>query len=129
MSSCRTLTLQTERWIYFVFPGLLVCVKNLIFSVGSSPAHRETLAYHHVLHPRKACKVNTQVYLALVLASVFLTRKHKHTQQRQHLGFYVGPCRRGRNLWSSAAITEGSSCFIIAHHKHRSSFLLNYNFM
>lgn len=47
----------------------------------STPSTWETLVYHQVLHPEKACKVNTQVYPAPFPASV--------TQQCQHLGRYM----------------------------------------
>lgn len=56
--------------------ALYVCVNNLICSGVTGKAHRVTLV-HQGLQPGKNCKVNTQVYLALLPAS--LAYKHKHT--------------------------------------------------
>lgn len=53
--------------------ALYVCVNNLICSGVTGKAHRVTLV-HQGLQPGKNCKVNTQVYLALLPAS--LTYKH-----------------------------------------------------
>lgn len=57
--------------------ALYVCVNNLICSGVTGKAHRVTLVYHQGLQPGKNCRVNTQVYLALLPAS--LAYKHKHT--------------------------------------------------
>lgn len=64
--------------------GGFVCWINQIFSEGQDAVHgalERLLVHHQILHPQLACKVNTQVGLALFPASV--------TLQCQHSGLYM----------------------------------------
>lgn len=64
--------------------GGFVCWINQILLEGQDEVHgalERLLVHHQILHPQSACKVNTQVGLALFPASV--------TLQCQHSGLYM----------------------------------------